>query len=96
MVITPQGGKCVASALHKNWSFLQLVSICVAAVSEVNGILGKNLVKFCSGDFNLESVPQDTKHLDPLLASASKSPPAQVSAKGLNGMASLQAHSFPQ
>uniref|UniRef100_A0ACB8EM10 Uncharacterized protein n=1 Tax=Sphaerodactylus townsendi TaxID=933632 RepID=A0ACB8EM10_9SAUR len=55
-----------------------------AAVAEVNGMLGKNMVKFCSGDMNPESVPSDTKHLDPLLAQASKSPLAQVSPKGLD------------
>ncbi|XP_060108620.1 long-chain fatty acid transport protein 1 [Heteronotia binoei] len=55
-----------------------------AAVSEVNGMLGKNMVKFWSGDISPESIPSDTKHLDPLLALASKSPPAQVSAKGLD------------
>ncbi|KAH0628960.1 hypothetical protein JD844_010628 [Phrynosoma platyrhinos] len=56
-----------------------------AAISEVNGGLGKNMVKFCSGDFRPESLPPDTKHLDPLLAKASKSPPAQVPTKGLDG-----------
>nr|XP_056714202.1 long-chain fatty acid transport protein 1 [Euleptes europaea] len=55
-----------------------------AAVAEVNGMLGKNMVKFCSGDMSSESVPSDTKHLDPLLAQASKSPPAQVSPKRLD------------
>ncbi|KAJ6652983.1 hypothetical protein lerEdw1_010252 [Lerista edwardsae] len=55
-----------------------------AAVSEVNGMLGRNMIKFCSGDFSPESVPSDTRHLDPLLATASKSPPAQVSTKGLD------------
>uniref|UniRef100_A0A8D0GJL6 Long-chain-fatty-acid--CoA ligase n=1 Tax=Sphenodon punctatus TaxID=8508 RepID=A0A8D0GJL6_SPHPU len=56
----------------------------VAAVSEVNGMLGKNMVKFCSGDFCPESVPAETRHLDPLLGAASRSPPAQVPAKGLD------------
>ncbi|XP_034275268.1 long-chain fatty acid transport protein 1 [Pantherophis guttatus] len=55
-----------------------------AAISEVNGILGKNMTKFCSGDFRPESCPPDTKHLDPLLAQASKSPPTHVSTKGLD------------
>ncbi|XP_054859660.1 long-chain fatty acid transport protein 1 [Eublepharis macularius] len=55
-----------------------------AALSEVNGMLGKNMIKFCSGEMSPESVPADTKHLDPLLALASKSPPAQVPAKGLD------------
>ncbi|XP_077779839.1 long-chain fatty acid transport protein 1 isoform X4 [Podarcis muralis] len=54
------------------------------AISEVNGTLGKNMVKFCSGDFKPELVPPGTKHLDPLLAKASTSPPAQVPAKGLD------------
>lgn len=52
----------------------------------MNGILGKNMTKFCSGDFRPESCPPDTKHLDPLLAQASKSPPTHVSTKGLDGM----------
>ncbi|XP_053224801.1 long-chain fatty acid transport protein 1 isoform X4 [Podarcis raffonei] len=54
------------------------------AISEVNGTLGKNMVKFCSGDFKTELVPPGTKHLDPLLAKASTSPTAQVPAKGLD------------
>lgn len=48
-------------------------------------MLGRNMIKFCSGDFSPESVPSDSQHLDPLLATASKSPPAQVSAQGLDG-----------
>uniref|UniRef100_A0A674ID88 long-chain-fatty-acid--CoA ligase n=1 Tax=Terrapene triunguis TaxID=2587831 RepID=A0A674ID88_9SAUR len=56
-----------------------------AAISEVNGMLGKNMVKFCSGDFNPDSVPVETKYLDPLLSTASKSPPDQIAAKGLDG-----------
>nr|XP_048688012.1 long-chain fatty acid transport protein 1 isoform X2 [Caretta caretta]XP_048688014.1 long-chain fatty acid transport protein 1 isoform X2 [Caretta caretta] len=55
-----------------------------AAISEVNGMLGKNMVKFCSGDFNPDSVPVETKYLDPLLSTASKSPPDQIEAKGLD------------
>ncbi|KAM6471367.1 long-chain fatty acid transport protein 1 isoform 1-T2 [Liasis olivaceus] len=55
-----------------------------AAISEVNGILGKNMARFCSGDFRPESSPPDTKHLDPLLAQTSKSPPTHVSTKGLD------------
>ncbi|KAL8164146.1 UNVERIFIED_CONTAM: hypothetical protein K2H54_046718 [Gekko kuhli] len=54
------------------------------AVSEVNGMLGKNMVRFWTGDVSPDSVTSDTRHLDPLLALASKSPPAQVSAKGLD------------
>ncbi|XP_015275504.1 PREDICTED: long-chain fatty acid transport protein 1-like, partial [Gekko japonicus] len=54
------------------------------AVSEVNGMLGKNMVKFWTGDISPDSITSDTRHLDPLLALASKSPPAQVSAKGLD------------
>lgn len=57
----------------------------VAAISEVNGMLGKNMTKFCSGDFNPDSVPMETKHLDPLLSATSKSPPHQIPAKGLDG-----------
>ncbi|XP_023967808.1 long-chain fatty acid transport protein 1 isoform X4 [Chrysemys picta bellii] len=56
-----------------------------AAISEVNGMLGKNMVKFCSGDFNPDSVPVETKYLDPLLSTALKSPPDQIAAKGLDG-----------
>lgn len=48
-------------------------------------MLGKNMVKFCSGDFNPDSVPVETKYLDPLLSTASKSPPDQIEAKGLDG-----------
>lgn len=48
-------------------------------------MLSKNMVKFCSGDFNPDSVPVETKHLDPLLSTASKSPPDQIPAKGLDG-----------
>ncbi|XP_027525892.1 long-chain fatty acid transport protein 1 [Corapipo altera] len=55
-----------------------------AAVSEVNGMLGKNMEKFCSGEYNPDLVPVDTKHLDPLLNSAPKSPLAQIPSKGLD------------
>ncbi|XP_053907849.1 long-chain fatty acid transport protein 1 isoform X1 [Cuculus canorus] len=55
-----------------------------AAVSEVNGMLGKNMVKFCSGDYDAAAVPADTRHLDPLLSAASKSPPAPIPAKALD------------
>lgn len=48
------------------------------------------MVKFCTGDFRPESIPLDTKHLDPLLAKASKSPPAQVPDRGLDGMFSYK------
>lgn len=57
----------------------------VAAITEVNGMLGKNMAKFCSGDYNPEVVPAETRHLDPLLSTASKSPPTQIPAKGLDG-----------
>ncbi|XP_009954850.1 PREDICTED: long-chain fatty acid transport protein 1-like, partial [Leptosomus discolor] len=56
-----------------------------AAIAEVNGMLGKNMAKFCSGDYNPAVVPVDTRHLDPLLSAAAKSPPAQTPAKGLDG-----------
>lgn len=59
--------------------------LCVAAISEVNGMLGKNMAKFCSGDYNPEVVPAETRHLDPLLSTASRSPPAQIPVKGLDG-----------
>ncbi|NXP06543.1 S27A1 protein, partial [Thinocorus orbignyianus] len=54
------------------------------AISEVNGMLGKNMAKFCSGDYDPGLVPGETKHLDPLLSSTSTSPPAQVPPKGLD------------
>ena len=48
-------------------------------------MLGKNMAKFCSGDYNPDAVPAGSSHLDPLLSTASKSPPAQVPVKGLDG-----------
>ncbi|NXF95426.1 S27A1 protein, partial [Eubucco bourcierii] len=55
-----------------------------AAVSEVSARLGKNMAKFCSGDFHPAEVPPDTKHLDPLLSSSSTSAPPQSPGKGLD------------
>ncbi|XP_010210281.1 PREDICTED: long-chain fatty acid transport protein 1 [Tinamus guttatus] len=55
-----------------------------SAISEVNGMLGKNMAKFCSGDYNPDVVPVETRHLDPLLNTASKLPPSQVPVKGLD------------
>ncbi|KAM8987133.1 long-chain fatty acid transport protein 1 [Ara ararauna] len=55
-----------------------------SAISEVNGMLGKNMAKFCSGDYNPALVPVETRHLDPLLSTASKSAPAQIPGKGLD------------
>ncbi|NWU88122.1 S27A1 protein, partial [Onychorhynchus coronatus] len=55
-----------------------------AAISEVSGMLGKKMEKFCSGEFDPALVPADAKHLDPLLNSAPTSPPSQVPAKGLD------------
>ncbi|NXJ00306.1 S27A1 protein, partial [Psophia crepitans] len=55
-----------------------------SAIAEVNGMLGKNMAKFCSGDYDPAVVPADTRHLDPLLSTASKSPPTQVPVKGLD------------
>ncbi|NXI42847.1 S27A1 protein, partial [Galbula dea] len=55
-----------------------------AAISEVNGMLGKNMAKFCSGDYHPGLVPAETKHLDPLLSTASKLAPAQAPGKGLD------------
>ncbi|XP_008941388.1 PREDICTED: long-chain fatty acid transport protein 1-like, partial [Merops nubicus] len=55
-----------------------------AAISEVNGMLGKNMAKFCSGDYTPGVVPAETRHLDPLLSAASTSPPPQVPGKGLD------------
>ncbi|XP_025944544.1 long-chain fatty acid transport protein 1 isoform X3 [Apteryx rowi] len=56
-----------------------------SAISEVNGMLGKNMAKYCSGDYNPDVIPVETRHLDPLLSTASKSPPNQVPVKGLDG-----------
>ncbi|NXG46359.1 S27A1 protein, partial [Psilopogon haemacephalus] len=58
--------------------------LCPAAISEVSAMLGKNMAKFCSGDFHPAEVPPDTKHLDPLLSSSSTSPPPQSPGKGLD------------
>ncbi|NXJ86324.1 S27A1 protein, partial [Trogon melanurus] len=55
-----------------------------SAISEVNGMLGKNMVKFCLGDYNPAVVPAETRHLDPLLSAAAGSPPAPIPAKGLD------------
>ncbi|XP_030331077.1 long-chain fatty acid transport protein 1 isoform X3 [Strigops habroptila] len=55
-----------------------------SAISEVNGMLGKNMAKFCSGDYNPALVPVETRHLDPLLSTASKSAPTQMPGKGLD------------
>ncbi|XP_062487058.1 long-chain fatty acid transport protein 1 [Pezoporus occidentalis] len=55
-----------------------------SAISEVSGMLGKNMAKFCSGDYNPALVPVETRHLDPLLSTASKSAPAQIPGKGLD------------
>lgn len=43
------------------------------------------MAKFCSGDYNPDVVPVETRHLDPLLSTASKSPPTQIPVKGLDG-----------
>ncbi|NXT54733.1 S27A1 protein, partial [Pluvianellus socialis] len=55
-----------------------------SAICEVSGMLGKNMAKFCSGDYNPGVVPAETKHLDPLLSTASKSSPVQAPLKGLD------------
>ncbi|XP_072458580.1 long-chain fatty acid transport protein 1 isoform X1 [Notamacropus eugenii] len=55
-----------------------------AAISEVSVQLGKNLVKFCSGDFGPEGVTPDTHLLDPMLSEASTAPPVQVPPKGMD------------
>ncbi|XP_020850514.1 long-chain fatty acid transport protein 1 isoform X3 [Phascolarctos cinereus] len=55
-----------------------------AAISEVSVQLGKNLVKFCSGDFGPEGVTPDTHLLDPMLSEASTAPPMQVPPKGMD------------
>ncbi|XP_010121230.1 PREDICTED: long-chain fatty acid transport protein 1 [Chlamydotis macqueenii] len=60
-----------------------------SAISEVNGMLGKNMAKFCSGDYNPDVVPVETRHLDPLLSTASTSPPTQIPIKGLDGERSV-------
>ncbi|NXG20069.1 S27A1 protein, partial [Grallaria varia] len=54
------------------------------AVLEVDGMLGKNMEKFCCGEFDPELVPADTKALDPLLNSAPKSALSHVPEKGLD------------
>ncbi|XP_069087844.1 long-chain fatty acid transport protein 1 [Pleurodeles waltl] len=55
-----------------------------SAISEVNEQLGKNMSRFCSGEFALESVPVGTKHLDPLLEAAATTP-VPCPATGMNG-----------
>ncbi|KAJ7428722.1 hypothetical protein WISP_00121 [Willisornis vidua] len=55
-----------------------------AAVSEVDGMLGKNMEKFCSGESNPDLLPGDTKFLDPLLNSAPKSALTHIPEKGLD------------
>ncbi|NXX58269.1 S27A1 protein, partial [Scopus umbretta] len=55
-----------------------------SAISEVNGMLGKNMAMFCSGDYNPDVVPAETRHLDPLLSTASKLAPTQIPVKGLD------------
>ncbi|NXA43278.1 S27A1 protein, partial [Eudromia elegans] len=55
-----------------------------AAVAEVDGLLGKNMAKFCSGAHNPEEAPAETRHLDPLLHAASTLPPSHVPSKGLD------------
>ncbi|XP_069460111.1 long-chain fatty acid transport protein 1 [Ambystoma mexicanum] len=53
------------------------------AISEVNDQLGKNMARFCSGEFPLESAPPGTKHLDPLVTMAAKSA-IPCPARGMN------------
>ncbi|NWR81770.1 S27A1 protein, partial [Centropus unirufus] len=69
-----------------------------AAISEVDERLGKNMAKFCCGDYDAAAVPADTRHLDPLLDVASNLPPAQIPAKGLDGNSSwdLLFHGAPR
>ncbi|KAK2510833.1 Slc27a1 [Columba guinea] len=55
-----------------------------SAICEVNAMLGKNMAKFCSGEYNPDVVPAETRHLDPLLSATAKSPPTQVPLKGLD------------
>lgn len=47
--------------------------------------LGKSLLKFCLGDLGPESVLPDTQLLDPILAEAPTTPPAQAPGKGMDG-----------
>nr|XP_033780203.1 long-chain fatty acid transport protein 1 [Geotrypetes seraphini] len=62
---------CLASSESKAVIFGGELS---KALAEVNGLLGKNMLKFCSGDFDPGVAPPGSEHLDPLLAAASKSP----------------------
>ncbi|NXD71984.1 S27A1 protein, partial [Eolophus roseicapillus] len=76
--VRTSGAKAIHSVCCKS-DFL-----CLAAISEVNGMLGKNMAKFCSGDYNPALVPVETKHLDPLLSTVSKAAPTQIPGKGLD------------
>ncbi|XP_038627040.1 long-chain fatty acid transport protein 1 [Tachyglossus aculeatus] len=53
-------------------------------ISEVNRQLGKNMVKFCTGDFGPEGISPDTHLLDPLLRAASRAPVDPVPDRGMN------------
>ncbi|NWQ72344.1 S27A1 protein, partial [Neopipo cinnamomea] len=75
---------CVAASGARALVNVVFPALCLAAISEVNGMLGKNMEKFCSGEFHPDQVPGDTKHLDPLLNSAPRSPPTQTPEKGLD------------
>ncbi|XP_067877322.1 long-chain fatty acid transport protein 1-like isoform X2 [Heterodontus francisci] len=51
------------------------------ALSEVNGILGKKIRRFCTGSWDPNKVADGTEHVDPLLSAASKyapSPPLAI------------------
>ncbi|NWR63166.1 S27A1 protein, partial [Bucorvus abyssinicus] len=72
---------CVAASGAKALVFGGELS---SAISEVTGLLGKNMAKFCSGNYDPAAVPAETQHLDPLLSAAPKSPPTQTPAKGLD------------
>ncbi|NXN95684.1 S27A1 protein, partial [Rhinopomastus cyanomelas] len=55
-----------------------------SAVLEVSAQLGRNMARFCSGDFDPATLPPNTQHLDPLLSAASTSAPAPLPVKGLD------------
>uniref|UniRef100_V9KLE9 Arachidonate--CoA ligase n=1 Tax=Callorhinchus milii TaxID=7868 RepID=V9KLE9_CALMI len=45
------------------------------ALAEVNGVLGKNMRRFCCGDPDPNHIPNNTERLEPLLTAATTQPP---------------------